>query len=269
MEAVARSGSSSAMRLQAFQDAFARAVLAKDAASPAHPDLPGLVDQPAFAVYRNTVLKGCIDTLQANYPSVDRLVGEEWFRAAAAVYARQSPPATPVLLDYGDGFADFLRDFPPAQEFPYLSGVAQLDRAWKEAHVAADREPVAPAAIAALTTEQLATARLRPHPAARWLQFDVAPIFSIWQRNRLQLDDAADFEWVGEGALLTRPNGAVSAVCIDAATCAFLDACAAGEPLARAAMAALERDPSCDLSRVMTVLLHAGAFGALYFKELS
>ena len=29
----------------------------------------------AFAVYRNTVLKGCIDALQANYPTVGQLVG--------------------------------------------------------------------------------------------------------------------------------------------------------------------------------------------------
>ncbi|MGH6624656.1 MAG: HvfC/BufC family peptide modification chaperone, partial [Burkholderiaceae bacterium] len=178
METAVRSASSNAMPLRAFQDAFAYALMANDAASPVHGGLSELVEQPAFAVYRNTVLKGCIDALQANYPSVERLVGEEWFRAAAAVYARHSPPTTPVLLDYGDGFADFLHDFPPAQEFPYLPGVAQLDRAWTEAHVAADREPVAPTAIAALTTEQLGTARLRPHPAARWLHFNDMPIFS-------------------------------------------------------------------------------------------
>jgi len=255
------------MSLRVFQEAFARALMPNDAKVPTPHEVSQLVEQPAFAVYRNTVLKGCIDALQASYPSVARLVGEEWFRAAAAVYTRKCPPTSPVLLDYGDGFADFLRDFPPAQQLPYLSGVAQLDRAWTEAHVAADREPVAPAAIAALTAEQLATARLRPHPAARWLNFADAPIFCIWQRNRLLLDDASDLDWVGEAALLTRPNGAVCAVRIDAAACAFLDACAAGEPLARAAMAALERDSSCDLSRMMTVLLDAGAFGALYFKE--
>jgi hypothetical protein len=32
--------------------------------------------QPGFAVYRNTVLKGCIDALQANYPTVHALVGD-------------------------------------------------------------------------------------------------------------------------------------------------------------------------------------------------
>ncbi|MEW6690119.1 MAG: DNA-binding domain-containing protein, partial [Pseudomonadota bacterium] len=85
------------MRLAAFQDAFAAALAADEPRSA----LPQLGAQPGFAVYRNTVMKGCIDALQANYPAVERLVGEEWFRAAAAVYARAEPPAHASLLDYG------------------------------------------------------------------------------------------------------------------------------------------------------------------------
>ena len=42
-----------------------------------------------------------IDALQSNYPAVARLVGEEWFRAAAAVYVRQTIPVEPSLLRYG------------------------------------------------------------------------------------------------------------------------------------------------------------------------
>lgn len=257
-----------AMPLHAFQDSFSQALLDSNVSSSKQTALQPLIEQPAFAVYRNTVLKGCIDTLQANYPAIERLVGEEWFRAAAAIYARQNPPSSPVLLDYGDGFAEFLRSFAPAQELPYLAGVARLDRAWTEAHIACDREPVAAAAIAALTHDQLATARLRPHPAARWAHFNDAPIFTIWQRNRLLDDATGEFEWIGEAALLTRPHAAVAAVRIESAACAFLDACAAGEPLSRAAIVALERDADCDLSRTMSTLLEAGAFGALYYKEL-
>ena len=86
-----------------FQDAFAQALLAPDTV-PAG-EIATLTAQPAFAVYRNTVMKGCIDALQANYPAVTRLVGEEWFRAAAAVYVRESLPADATLLRYGANFA--------------------------------------------------------------------------------------------------------------------------------------------------------------------
>ncbi|MFL6719025.1 MAG: DNA-binding domain-containing protein, partial [Burkholderiaceae bacterium] len=38
---------------------------------------------PGLAVYRNTVVKGWVDALQANYPAACRLVGEPFFRQAA------------------------------------------------------------------------------------------------------------------------------------------------------------------------------------------
>ncbi len=101
------------MQLADYQDDFAQALLADDPCS-ASPALAHLVTQPGFAIYRNTVLKGCIDALQANFPAVARLVGDEWFRAAAAVYARRELPSAPILLSYGRTFPEFLAGFEPA-----------------------------------------------------------------------------------------------------------------------------------------------------------
>ena len=95
--------------LARFQDGFARALLAPDAAgAELAPEITALARQPGFAVYRNTVMKGCIDALQANYPAAARLVGDEWFRAAAAIFVRANLPAQPTLAYYGEGFAQFL-----------------------------------------------------------------------------------------------------------------------------------------------------------------
>jgi len=243
--------------LATFQDAFAAALLDPESSAPGQ-----LAAQPGFAVYRNTVTKGCIDALQANYPSVARLVGEEWFRAAALVHVRANPPRSPVLLNYGAEFARFLEDFAPAAELPYLPDVARLDRFWSEAHVAADDPVLVASAVSGLTPAQLESARLRPHAAARWQRFDAQPIFTIWQRNRDADDGETEIAWQGEAALITRPHGAVEARRIDAAACAFLDACAAGDTLAGAALAALDVDPQADLSQLMTLLLEAGAFAA-------
>jgi hypothetical protein len=251
------------MRLARFQDEFAAALLAPAAAE----DLSVLASQPGFAVYRNTVLKGCIDALRANYPSVARLVGDEWFRAAAAVYARVNLPRRPMLFDYGGNFADFLARFAPAAELPYLTDVARLDRFWTEAHVARDETPVSAAAVANLSREEMARTALQPHASARWAWFAERPAYAIWQRNRVALDEAAatetPIEWRGEGALLVRPYASVEHFALDAAGCAFLDACAAGRDLASAALAALACEPRADLARLMQRLLEAGAFGAM------
>lgn len=72
--------------LSHFQDGFVQALLAPDDDLPAQ--LRALVDQPGFSIYRNTVLRAASNALQANYPAIERLVGEEWFRAVAALHAR-------------------------------------------------------------------------------------------------------------------------------------------------------------------------------------
>ncbi len=220
-------------------------------------------------MYRNTVIKGCIDSLQANYPSIERLVGEQWLRAAAAIYVRAELPSHPMLLDYGAGFAQFLRAFAPAAEQPYLAGVAQLDRFWTEAHIAPDQPALQPAALA---LQKLERAIARPHSAARWAWFSELPIFTIWQRNHdaaFDHDAVPAIEWRSEGALITRPCDSVQAIQIDAAACAFLDACAAGRPLGQAAAAAVQADSAVDLAALMASLLDAGAFGSDSIAEES
>jgi hypothetical protein len=267
------------LRLSAFQDAFATALEASadaavTAAMPAAcPDIAKLVAQPGFAVYRNTVLKGCIDALQANYPAVCRLTCEEWFRAAAALFARRHPPRAPMLVDYGDRFADFLAGFEPARGLPYLAAVARLDRFWTEAHLAPDAASVAAADLARLAPAVLGRSVLRPHPSARWAWCDEIPAATIWQRNRDAVQDSAvsdehgQIAWRGEGILVVRPQAVVRWIPLRQAGCAFLDACAAGATLAAAAEAALAVEAQTDLSALFAQTLEAGAFGRLAVSD--
>jgi len=255
--------------LACFQDGFAQALLAP-AGKPVTtipPEVAALAAQPGFAVYRNTVMKGCIDALQANYPAVTRLVGEEWFRAAAAIHVREALPTDPTLLRYGAAFADFLARFEPAAELSYLPGVARLDRYWTEAHAAPDEGVLDPATVAGLAPEALAGTVLHPHPAARWAWFADAPIYTIWSRNRNDKAPDNNLDWQPEGALLVRPRDAVAWIALDAAGCAFLDACAAGRTLTTAADAALDVQGNADLARLMSTLLEAGAFGRMSFNN--
>jgi len=254
-----------AVPLARFQDAFARALLA----DPAEADdcVAALAAQPAFAVYRNTVMKGCVDALEANFPAVARLVGEEWFRAAAAVYARAELPAEPSLLAYGGSFPAFLARFGPAAALPYLAEVARLDRLWTESHAAADGPVLDRSAFARLAPDSLGEAVLEPHPAARWAWFDATPAFTIWSRNRDEAAADGEIDWRGEGALLTRPVGAVRWIPIDAAACRFLDACALGAPLSLALESALEADANANLVRLVNALLDAGALARIRLPD--
>lgn len=246
------------MRLSEFQDGFSAELLHAGHTPPA-PWLAALADQPGFAVYRNTVLKGCIDALQASYPTVCQLVGEDWFRAAAAVYARAQPPHDGLLVDYGADFGDFLQHFEPAADLPYLAAVARLDRCWTECHLAADAPAVDRIWWAQQPPEAWAALHLHPHPAARWSWCDDHPAYALWQRHRDGLGMADTLPWTGDGGLLTRPEAAVVWRPLSRAGCAFLDACAAHQPLEAAATHALATDPATDFSALLASLLDAGA----------
>lgn len=252
------------MDLAAYQDAFAAALLA-DAGEPSpDPVVERLRRQPGFAVYRNTVLKGCVDALQANYPTVARLVGDEWFRAAAAVYARARLPSQPSLLSYGDGFAAFLAAFEPARELPWLADVARVDRLWTEAHVAADAPTLPAADLAALAPSALAATGLWLHPAARWAWNEQWPVHALWSRHRFaDGDHAAALEWRAEGVLVTRPYGPVQVAPLSRGGAALLAASAAGASIAHAAQAALEAQPDLDFTILIQQLLQAGALRGL------
>jgi hypothetical protein len=217
--------------LAAFQRDFAAALLADPTSSAAG----GVAGQPGFAVYRNTVRRGCIDALAANYPTVAELVGEEWFENAAALFVRAHLPHEGALIRYGEAFADFLETFAPAAELPYLPGVARLDRAWTEAQLAADAPVLVAASLSALSPETLLGAVLVPHPSARWLDFAAVPAFTIWRRHREGLPLADELPWRGESALLLRPTRDVAWLAIDSSAVTFLSACAEGRPFGQAA----------------------------------
>lgn len=242
--------------LHAFQHAFAHALR-----HGGHDE--SLARQPGFAVYRNTIMKGCIDALHANYPAVARLVGDDWFRAAAAEYVRAHPPHDVRLMLYGENFGPFLARFAPAAELPYLPEVARLDRSWSEAHVAADAPVLQPADLASLPEQALSALTLTPHPAARWHWFDHAPIHTLWSYNRQGEPMPPDLAWRGEGALLTRPHGAVQGAPASRAACAFLHACAAHQRLPQAVRAALNAEPAADVSALLAQLMTAGALRAI------
>lgn len=242
-----------------FQDHFTHALFAADA--DVAQDIAALVRQPGFSVYRNTVMKGYVDALQANFPSVARLVGEEWFRAVAAIYAEAHKPHDPRMLYYGDSFPDFLARFEPAAQLRYLPDVARLDRFWTEAHGARDQSALDPAFLASFVPDALGNVVLQPHSSARWKWFDEQPVYTIWQRNREAGCDGSDIAWQGEGVLIVRPQSVVQWLPLSAAGCAFLDACGTGRSLAEAAATALETDQKTDLAQLLARLLEAGAFG--------
>lgn len=174
-----------------------------------------LPNHAAFRVYRNTVQLGALDALRANYPTVAQLVGEEWFAAAAHQFLDSQPPANPCLLNYGVDFDGFLATLDGAAELPYLPAIATLDRAWTEAHCAADAPSLTVADVQALLDSG---ERVYPHPATHAFWFNDTPAALLWCASRSGADDLSGVDWQAAGVLITRPHGAVQwSACDEAA----------------------------------------------------
>lgn len=249
--------------LSAFQDALNSAIGDDDEAI--EPWLVnGLAHTPGLAVYRNTVARGVIDALVAVYSTVVRMVGEEWFRAAAKLYAGEHPPTAPSLLHYGADFPDWLARFPPAEDTPYLSAVARLDRLWWDSYFAADGDALDAQAIARLQAADLDVAILRLNPSVRLAAFD-QNLASLWLAHRQPDLEPGAFE-IGEPAeriLIVRDGLVVQARLIDRASYAFLSACAGGNSLLAAASSAGAADPEASLPSIIGANLEAGVFSRL------
>ena len=239
---------------------FAAALLDPDRAPP-----PGLVgpdrEESArrFAVYRNNVVVGLIDALGAAYPAVHRIVGEEYFRAVARAYILAEPPRSPIVLQYGEGFADFIGEFEPAAPLPYLRDVARIERAWTESYHAAEAAPLDPSALASIAPDRLPEVRLVIHPSARVVQSRF-PALTIWRMN---VDDGVsapvDLAQGGEDALIARPKAEVEVRRLPAGGAVFVRALAEGLSLLAAADAAMKAESDFDLTDNLAGLIRAQA----------
>jgi hypothetical protein len=162
--------------MQEIRSPFVRSILERSV-----PSLQTWRDA-ALDAHRGPTLRGAIDALAANVPSLHRLLGSDTFDEVAAAFVRAQLPRGGSLC-CAAGLPEFLSSYRPLIEHDYLPGVAALDLAWIESHLAAEADVLTTEDVFALTAEQLLHGRLVPHPATRWLTFAV-PSFTIWRRQR-------------------------------------------------------------------------------------
>ncbi len=222
-----------------YQSAFAAALLDPEASPPLSLRVrDGDSMERCFAVYRNNVAVSLVDALAERFPVCQRLVGEEFFRAMARLYVAQSPPSSPLLMTYGDGLAEFIAAFPPAQSVPYLADVAYLEAALTRAYNAPDAEPLDAAAFTAIDPETLPDCRIGLHPSIEIIRSPWA-IGTIWSANKDEHEPAALDPSQAEDLVVVRPSLDVELHRLSADGHAeFLIALAQGETLSVAASAA-------------------------------
>src|SRR5579872_6520316 len=214
-----------------------------------------------YNVYRNNVTVSLIGALAAVFPAVKRITGDEFFRAMARFHIRESPPRSPLLLEYGRDFPSFIERYEYAKDLPWLADTARLERAWLDAYHAVDAEPLLPSSLAAFPQDRLGDLCFEVHPATRIVQSRYAAL-TIFSANRNPAPVGPIDASAPEDALITRPELDVVVRRIPDGGAAFLSALIEGRNLAEAAGAAIESAPCFDVGANIAGMLEAGAFMA-------
>ena len=239
------------------QTEFRRALFDPEAPVPT-----GMVDadkRPAgkrFNVYRNNVVVGLSDALEAAFPVIHKLVGDEFFRAMAGVYIRQNPPSTPMIMLYGSRFPKFLRKFKPVAHLGYLPDMARLELALRTSYHAADRAPIDPSVLPTLAPDALMASQLELAPAVQVVRSDW-PIHAIWRFNTA--DNAPSPDMVAQDVLITRPDFDAIPQVLPEGGAIFVEALLQDDSFATALGKAKATCPKFDLGATLGLLLAGGA----------
>jgi hypothetical protein len=243
------------------QATFAAALLTPDLPCPAGLRAWNGSDPSArLAVHRNNVVSSLIDAVADTFPVARELVGDEFFRAMAAVFVRQHPPSSRVLAHYGSEFADFVDAFEPARTVAYLADVARLEWARVLAYHASDADPLTADMLGATmsSAEDLGALQLVCHPSISVMVSEYA-IVSLWAAHQGDGDLSAVDPAVPESALVVRPGLDVLVLRLPPGAARFVIALQAGEGLADAAALAAGEAADFDLPDVLALLMRHGA----------
>jgi len=234
-----------AMRRGLLDDGHAMvAALLDDALAPAD----------RLSIYRNTSRTALTNALRLNFPAVQRLVGEDFFAAAAETFITREPPQTAWLDLYGESFPEFLQSFEPAASLTYLPDVARLERAVGHALHAVDAEPLEYPQL--LDIEPSVHRRLffTPHPSVS-LVFSPYPVDTIW-RAVLARDDmvlaAIDLSAAAVRLLVERYDSEIKITQMGEQRWKFAEALFAGQSLSAALAVADDPDAPAWLAAHLT-----------------
>jgi hypothetical protein len=215
-----------------------------------------------YNVYRNNVTVSLIDALAAIYPAVQRITGVEFFRAMARFHVRETPPASPLLFEYGRDFPAFIESYEYGRDMPWLADTARIERAWLDAYHAADLAVLATEALRSIEPASLASVCFKPHPAARIVRSPY-PAVAIFAMNRIDGPASPLCSSEPEDALVTRPEQDVVVSRLPAGGATFLISLLEGTSLGEAVAAAFQEAPSFDLQANLAGMIAAGVFTAV------
>jgi hypothetical protein len=211
-------------------------------------------------IHRNTMLYAVAGALRLTYPATLALVGAAFFEQTALDFAREHPPRSALLTEYGGAFAQFLERAPALAELPYLPDVARLEWAIDRAARAPHFDEAPPCASVRLPGLTLALA-----PSLRLVETGFAA--EAIRRAALDADEAAlaaiDPGPVAGTVAVWRHGDGATAASLGPVAAIFLRRLLGGDDVEGSLAAALSFDPAADPTAIIGTEILAAGFARL------
>lgn len=206
-------------------------------------------------IYRNNLFSSLREALQQTFPVTRALVGDESFDALALRFIAEHPPMSPVLLEYGENFGEYIRKIETLRPMTYLPALAELEWQYLQSANEADEVAMSESALLALLgdPDKLDISGMQFTAPVRVIRAD-APVFSIWSAHqgadrdeKLRRIDPGE----AEAVLLSRPGYQVRMHQLPETEAIFLCNLLAGATLGEA----LAETDEFDLVNLLRLLL--------------
>ena len=224
--------------------------------------------ETGLAVYRNNLKVAWRNALIATFPVLSQLLSNEGMGVLAHDYLKVHPSQSGDLNDLGVHLSDFLKDYPPLADYPYLPEVAALEWRVNCAHGAADHVPLQIADLMVHGTEDWLAARVEFASSAS-LMMTQAAAGSIWLAHQadgdlsvLQRDSVIA---QSERILISRPLWRVEVRVLDEAIYQLLIQLRDGASFEQAFTFVEQQGVELDLIHTLPMLLESGVWANIIF----
>ena len=219
-------------------------------------ELAGGGGEARLAIHRHHIARSLANALAGNFPTVQALVGADFFRQIAGAFVARHLPTQPVLAEYGSDFAGFLAAEEAMHGLPYLADAARLDWALNVAFHSPRSSGVD---LAGLSPKALLSRVLTLAPGAALVRSRY-PIDRIWTASQPSASKGEVDLAEGPTCLLVLPAGFIR---LGEGEAAFVAAITEGGSLEAAAIAGFTVESGFDLPACFGRLLACEAFAAL------
>ena len=136
-----------------------------------------------LGIYQGSSIGNIIQAMKLTYPVIEKLVGEDFFRACCKEFISAHCPKSANMDDYGEEFADFLADFEPAKPLIYLKDVAQLEWLFHLSSLASDSSPTDWTHLSTVKADDALQVKFLLAPFVQLISSSF-PIDIIWEMNQ-------------------------------------------------------------------------------------